>query len=127
NDLEVTKRTILMPGDVITISGVYQGNLDEWIALSVTADGLKASIQLIESMAYHLSWKVRELEERVEIIFQEDLHNKLPFTSEDVLNWLKEKGIVYGVDQQAIINWVQEGFKTLSPVVVAAGTPKIDG
>lgn len=127
NEQPLKERTLLVPEDEVYVYGRKFDVLDEWIRLDVSRDGLEASIQLLEQAAYDIAWRIRETKERYDIYFQETLRQQLPITVDQVMDWLKEKGIVYGLDRQAVETWLEKDFRNLKPVIVAKGKAKVDG
>lgn len=127
NGQALKERTLLTPQDELYVYGRNPDVLDEWILLNVSPDGLEATIQLQEQAAYDLAWRIKETEERYDIYFQEAVRQKIPFTADQVTEWLNEKGVVFGLDRQAIETWLEKEYQHLKPIVVARGKAKIDG
>ncbi|MDQ0338983.1 uncharacterized protein (DUF342 family) [Caldalkalibacillus uzonensis] len=126
NGAKIQARCVLTADDVVTLPYDPQ-QLDDWVYLNISKNGLEASLQLIEDVAYELIPVVSSGHNGCEIRFKEQRRQQLPFTTEELVTWLKQKGVVYGVSSQRIDDWLRQETYWSEPYIIATGKQRQDG
>lgn len=126
NDQPIDRMIEIEMDDQI-INPLNAKEIEQWIKVTMLKNNFQASIQLKSSATYVLVPQVTKTSDIVEVQFEENARKELPFTTEDICSFLKRKGIIQGIDDDAIEQWLQKDVNRLKPMIIAKGKEPIDG
>lgn len=126
NDQSFVNMTELVMSDHIT-NPLVPEDLEQWVEIKLLKDNLMASIQLKPSAAYTLQPKVIKASATIEIEFIEQHRKELPFKTQDIRTYLEGNGIIHGIDNEAIEQWLLNEVDRTEPMLIAQGEESVDG
>lgn len=124
NGQPLQKPAMIQNGD--EVSDLLSGDIDGWLDIQTAQNGLEASIVLKENAKYKLKLQVKETMEHIVVSFVEQKREDFPFSVEDIVEYARDNGIVYGVDSASVEQWLKNTDKD-RPCVIARGKEKKDG
>jgi predicted RNA-binding protein Jag len=122
----IRKRSVLQVNDNITHEKLTH-QIEDWVDIQISKEEMEVSIQLKKEVAYECIPLIIHTEEGWEIRFKEEKRASIPFSVSDIYEYLQRKGIVYGIDFEAIQNWLEKGMHASVPTVIVRGKAKKDG
>lgn len=123
----IRQKTKVKLSDVITYN-IHSYGLAQWVDIQTDKKGLQATIQLRDNVGHLCQPQLIYEMGKYHITFIEEEREQIPFSVSSINDYLEEKGIIYGVEDQSIKDWMNASVSAKKePVVIAQGQDKIDG